>query len=51
MRSKGTTYKMKKQQITELQAEYATLKRTEEIIRKKFESVKGQLVRMSHLFS
>jgi hypothetical protein len=45
LRSKGTTYKMKKQQITELQAEYATLKRTEEIIHKKFESVKGQLVR------
>lgn len=36
---------MKRQELTELQAEYTTLKRTEEIIRKKFDAVKGNLVR------
>lgn len=43
MRSKGNTYKSKRQEIAELQAEYVTLKRTEEIIKKKFDSVKEHL--------
>jgi len=44
LRSKGNTYKTKRQEIAELQAEYVTLKRTEEIIKKKFDSVKDHLV-------
>ena len=43
LRSKGNTYKSKRQEIAELQAEYVTLKRTEEIIKKKFDSVKDHL--------
>jgi hypothetical protein len=44
LRSKGNTYKSKRQEIAELQAEFVTLKRTEEIIKKKFDSVKEHLV-------
>ena len=44
MRSKGNTYKSKRQEIAELQTEYVTLKRTEEILKKKFDSVKEHLV-------
>lgn len=44
MRSKGNNYKSKRQEIAELQAEFVTLKRTEEIIKKKFDEVKDHLV-------
>lgn len=45
LRSKGNNYKSRRQEIAELQAEYVTLKRTEEIIRKKFDEVKQHLVK------
>ena len=44
LRSKGNTYKSKRQEIAELQTEYITLKRTEEILKSKFDSVKEHLV-------
>ena len=44
LRSKGNTYKSKREEIAELQAEYVTLKRTEEIIKKKYDSIKDHLV-------
>ncbi|CAF1085549.1 unnamed protein product [Brachionus calyciflorus] len=43
LRSKGNNYKSKRQEIAELQAEYVTIKRTEEIIKKKFDEVKEHL--------
>ena len=44
LRSKGNTYKSKREEIAQLQAEYVTLKRTEEIIKKKYDSIKEHLV-------
>lgn len=44
LRSKGNTYKSKRQEISELQTEYTNLKRTEEILKQKFEQVKDNLV-------
>ena len=44
LRSKSNTYKSKREEIAELQAEYVTLKRTEEIIKKKYDSIKDHLV-------
>ena len=43
IRSKGNNYKAKRQEIAELQAEYVTLKRSEEIIKKKYDSIKDHL--------
>ena len=44
MRSKGTVYKKKRQEITELKAEYGVLQRTEEILRERHETVQQKLV-------
>lgn len=44
LRSKGNTYKSKRQEISELQTEYTNLKRTEEILKQKFDQVKDNLV-------
>lgn len=44
LRSKGNTYKSKRQEIAELQTEFTNLKRTEEILKQKFEQVKDNLV-------
>ena len=49
MRSKGNTYKSKREEIAQLQAEYVTLKRTEEIIKKKYDSIKEHLVNKNFL--
>jgi intraflagellar transport protein 81 len=43
LRSKSTTYKKLKQEIAQLQTELNILKRTEEIIRKKYDTIKSQL--------
>lgn len=43
LRSKGNTYKSKREDIAQLQAEYVTLKRTEEIIKKKYDNIKEHL--------
>lgn len=45
LRSKGNSYKSKRQEIADIQAEFVTLKRTEEIIKKKFDQVKDHLVK------
>lgn len=43
LRSKSTSYKKMKQEIAQLQSELNILKRTEEIIRKKYDTIKNQL--------
>lgn len=42
-------YKSKRQEIAELQTEYTNLKRTEEILKDKFEQVKDNLVNYHEL--
>lgn len=44
LRSKGTVYKKKRQQIAELKAEYGVLQRTEEILKQRHEAVQQKLV-------
>jgi intraflagellar transport protein 81 len=43
LRSKSNGYKSKRQEISELQKEYITIKRTEEIIKKQYDLVKDDL--------
>jgi hypothetical protein len=44
LRSKTNTYKAKRKEIDELGAEFLTQKRTEEILKQKYNSVKDHLV-------
>uniref|UniRef100_A0A673ZLM2 Intraflagellar transport protein 81 homolog n=1 Tax=Salmo trutta TaxID=8032 RepID=A0A673ZLM2_SALTR len=48
LRSKGTVFKKKRQEITELRAEYGVLQRTEEILKQRHEVAQQQLVTMHH---
>lgn len=50
MRSKGTVYKKKRQEIAELKAEYGVLQRTEEILRERHEMVQQKLVTLDFMF-
>ncbi|KAL7392293.1 hypothetical protein ABVT39_022467 [Epinephelus coioides] len=43
LRSKGTVYKKKRQEIAELKAEYGVLQRTEEILKQRHETVQQKL--------
>ncbi|XP_069789418.1 intraflagellar transport protein 81 homolog isoform X1 [Narcine bancroftii] len=43
LRSKNTVYKKKRQELTELRAEYGVLQRTEEILKQRHEAVQQQL--------
>lgn len=43
LRSKGTLYKKKRQEISELKAEYGVLQRTEEILKQRHETVQQKL--------
>ncbi|RVE68911.1 hypothetical protein OJAV_G00096240 [Oryzias javanicus] len=43
LRSKGTAYKKRRQELSELKAEYGVLQRTEEILRQKHEAVQEKL--------
>ncbi|KAM9360323.1 intraflagellar transport protein 81 homolog [Symphorus nematophorus] len=43
LRSKGTVYKRKRQEIAELKAEYGVLQRTEEILKQRHETVQQKL--------
>ncbi|XP_030593276.1 intraflagellar transport protein 81 homolog [Archocentrus centrarchus] len=43
LRSKGTMYKKKRQEIAELKAEYGVLQRTEEILKQRHETVQQKL--------
>ncbi|XP_022607517.1 intraflagellar transport protein 81 homolog [Seriola dumerili] len=43
LRSKGTVYKKKRQEIAELKAEYGVLQRTEEILKERHETVQQKL--------
>ncbi|XP_019740683.1 intraflagellar transport protein 81 homolog [Hippocampus comes] len=43
LRSKGTVYKKKRQEIAELKAEYGVLQRTEEILKQRHEAVQEKL--------
>ncbi|XP_024273072.1 intraflagellar transport protein 81 homolog isoform X2 [Oncorhynchus tshawytscha] len=45
LRSKGTVFKKKRQEITELRAEYGVLQRTEEILKQRHEVGQQQLVK------
>jgi hypothetical protein len=49
LRSKGNAYKAKREEIAQLQAEYVTLKRSEEIIKRKYDSIREHLVSARHL--
>lgn len=44
LRSKGTVYKKKRQEIAELKAEYAVLQHTEEILKERHENIQQKLV-------
>lgn len=44
LRSKGTAYKRKRQEMSELRAEFGVLQRTEEILRQRHQVVQQQLV-------
>ncbi|CAG5919605.1 unnamed protein product [Menidia menidia] len=46
LRSKGTAYKKKRQEIAELKAEYGVLQRTEEVLKQKHDSVQQKLQAM-----
>ncbi|XP_029573249.1 intraflagellar transport protein 81 homolog [Salmo trutta] len=46
LRSKGTVFKKKRQEITELRAEYGVLQRTEEILKQRHEVAQQQLQSM-----
>ncbi|XP_061672641.1 intraflagellar transport protein 81 homolog [Syngnathoides biaculeatus] len=46
LRSKGTVYKKKRQEIAELKAEYGVLQRTEEILKQRHEAVQEKLQSM-----
>uniref|UniRef100_A0A3Q3A2L0 Intraflagellar transport protein 81 homolog n=1 Tax=Kryptolebias marmoratus TaxID=37003 RepID=A0A3Q3A2L0_KRYMA len=46
LRSKGTAYKKKRQEIAELKAEYGVLQRTEEILKQRHETVQQKLQTM-----
>ncbi|XP_035514350.1 intraflagellar transport protein 81 homolog [Morone saxatilis] len=46
LRSKGTVYKKKRQEIAELKAEYGVLQRTEEILKERHETVQQKLQTM-----
>ncbi|GLD54172.1 intraflagellar transport protein 81 homolog, partial [Lates japonicus] len=43
LRSRGTVFKKKRQEITELKAEYGVLQRTEEILKQRHETVQQKL--------
>ncbi|XP_071338099.1 intraflagellar transport protein 81 homolog isoform X2 [Trachinotus anak] len=43
LRSKGTVYKKKRQEIAELKAEYGVLQRTEEVLKQRLETVQQKL--------
>ncbi|KAM4745652.1 intraflagellar transport protein 81 homolog [Anableps anableps] len=43
LRSKGTTYKKKRQEIAELRAEYGVLQRTEEILKQRHDTIQQKL--------
>uniref|UniRef100_A0A4W6G779 Intraflagellar transport protein 81 homolog n=1 Tax=Lates calcarifer TaxID=8187 RepID=A0A4W6G779_LATCA len=43
LRSRGTVFKKKRQEITELKAEYGVLQRTEEILRQRHETIQQKL--------
>lgn len=44
LRSKGTVYKKKRQEIAELKAEFAVLQHTEEILKQRHENIQQKLV-------
>lgn len=44
LRSKGTVYKKKRQEIAELKAEYAVLQQTEDILKQRHEDIQQKLV-------
>lgn len=44
LRSKGTVYKKKRQEISELKAEFGVLQRTEEILKQRHKTVQQKLV-------
>nr|XP_046242207.1 intraflagellar transport protein 81 homolog isoform X1 [Scatophagus argus] len=46
LRSKGTVYKKKRQEIAELKAEYGVLQRTEEILKQRHETIQQKLQTM-----
>ncbi|KAM4576996.1 intraflagellar transport protein 81 homolog [Odontesthes bonariensis] len=46
LRSKGTTYKKKRQEMAELKAEYGVVQRTEEILKQRHETVQQKLQTM-----
>ncbi|XP_037537184.1 intraflagellar transport protein 81 homolog isoform X2 [Nematolebias whitei] len=46
LRSKGTVYKKKRQEIAELTAEYGVLQRTEEVLKRRHETVQQKLQTM-----
>lgn len=48
LRSKGTVYKKKRQEIAELKAEFGVLQRTEEILKQKHETVQQKLVTLTN---
>lgn len=50
LRSKGTVYKKKRQEIAELKAEFGVLQRTEDILRQRHEIVQQKLVMLYSLF-
>lgn len=47
LRSKGTVYKKKRQEIAELKVEYGVLQRTEEILKQRHDTVQQKLVRLN----
>lgn len=44
LRSKGTVYKKKRQEIAELKADYGVVQRTEEILKQRHDAVQQKLV-------
>lgn len=44
LRSKGTVYKKKRQEIAELKAEYVVLQQTEDILKQRHEDIQQKLV-------
>lgn len=44
LRSKGTVFKKRRQEIAELKAEYGVLQRTEEVLKQRHETVQQKLV-------
>lgn len=51
LRTKGNTYKRKRQEINEITAEIQTLKRTEELLREQVEQIKSRMVCFTKMFT